>query len=53
VIELRLNNDGEGDGRISVATKILGNKDTDTVIMENLSIQPILLQSVRRERNTR
>jgi hypothetical protein len=48
IIELHLNSDGAGEGKLSVATKIIGNKDTNTVILENYDIQPVLLQSVRR-----
>lgn len=48
VIELRLNADGEGEGKMSVATKITVDKDTNTIVLENYGTQPVLLQSVRR-----
>jgi len=50
VIEMHLNSDGEGEGKMSLATKIIGNKETNTAILENYDTQPVLLQSVRRER---
>jgi hypothetical protein len=50
VIELRLNNDGEGVGKMSLATKITADKDRTTVTLENYDTQPVLLQSVKRQR---
>lgn len=50
VIELRLNNDGEGEGKMSLATKITADRDQTTVTLENYDTQPVLLQSVKRER---
>lgn len=46
VIELRMRDDGTGEGKMSVATKItvVGN---DTIALENYDLQPVLLQSVR------
>jgi hypothetical protein len=52
VIELHLNNDGEGEGKMSLATKITADKDKTTITLENYSTQPVLLQSVKRERAT-
>jgi hypothetical protein len=50
VIELHLNPDGEGEGKISVATKITADSDNKIVTLENYSAQPVLLQSVKRAR---
>jgi len=50
VIELRLNRDGEGEGKMSVATKIIADKDSNTVVLENYDLQPVLLTNVKRER---
>jgi hypothetical protein len=50
VIELRLNRDGEGEGKLSVATKIIADKENNIVTLENYDIQPVLLKNVRRER---
>ena len=50
VIELRLNNDGEGVGKMSLATKITADRDGTTITLENYDTQPVLLQSVKRQR---
>jgi hypothetical protein len=50
VIELRVNNDGEGVGKLSLATKITADKDRTTVTLENYDTQPVLLQAVKRQR---
>jgi len=52
VIELRLNKDGEGEGMMSVATKIIPDKESNTVTLENWGTQPVQLKLVRRERIT-
>ncbi len=50
IIELRMNKDGEGEGKMSLATKIMADKNTNTVVLENYDTQPVLLQSVKREK---
>ena len=50
VIEMHLNSDGEGQGKLSLATKITASKGKRTVTLENYDLQPVLLQSVKRER---
>jgi hypothetical protein len=45
VIELRINRDGQGEGRMSLATKIMGK----ALALEEYATQPVLLQKVRRE----
>jgi hypothetical protein len=52
VIELHLNPDGNGEGKISIATKITADKANRIVTLENYSTQPVLLQSVKRERTS-
>ena len=52
VIELRLNRDGEGEGKMSVATKIIPDKQNNIVTLENYDIQPVLLTNVHREKAT-
>jgi hypothetical protein len=52
VIELRINKDGEGEGKMSLATKIIADKENNIVTLENYDIQPVLLNNVRRERAT-
>jgi hypothetical protein len=49
IIELHLNAQGEGEGKLSLATKITGDKESGTIVLENYGIQPALLQAVRRE----
>ena len=49
-IELRLNRDGEGEGKMSVATKIIPDKENNIVTLENYDIQPVLLNNIKRER---
>ena len=49
VIEMRLNRDGLGEGKMSLATKITMNKDKKQIELENYGTQPVLLQNVKRE----
>jgi len=53
VIELRLNNDGEGEGKISIATKIIADQENKIITLENYDAQPVMLTQVRRERESR
>ena len=50
VIEMRLNGDGEGEGKMSIATKIIADKQSNTIILENYDTQPVQLNKVKRER---
>lgn len=50
VIEMRLDPSGLGEGKITVATKILANPKTGQIILENYGSQPVRLTNVRRER---
>lgn len=50
VIELRLQRSGEGEGKVSVATRIIPDKKNNLVTLENYEIQPVMLTSVKRER---
>ena len=52
VIELRLNADGEGEGKMSIATKITTDKEHNIVTLENYDISPVRLTNVRREKVT-
>jgi hypothetical protein len=52
VIELHLNNDGEGQGMLSTAAKITRDKKTGDVTIENWGTQPIRLMQVKTQRNT-
>jgi hypothetical protein len=53
VIEMRLNKEGEGEGKISIATKIIADKENNIITLENYDIQPVMLNSVRVERASR
>ena len=50
VIELRLNKDGEGEGKMSVATKVIPDKEQNVITLENYELQPVQLTNVKRER---
>ncbi len=47
-IELRLNKDGDGEGKLSLATRLTASKDGTMVQLENYDTQPIALNEVRR-----
>jgi hypothetical protein len=46
VIELRLNKKGEGEGKLSIATKLTLNGDV--LVLENYASQPVMLNNVRK-----
>jgi hypothetical protein len=46
---MHMNADGQGEGRLSLATKIIADKKRQTIILENYGIQPVLLTNVRRQ----
>jgi hypothetical protein len=50
VIELRLNRDGEGEGKMSIATKIIADKENNIVTLENYDLQPVMLTNVKAEK---
>lgn len=50
VIELRANHEGEGEGRMTVATKIGGDEKTKMIFLEDYGFQPVQLNQLRRER---
>ena len=49
VIELNLQPNGKGDGKMTVATKITGDRNGNVVTLENYEISPVLLTKVTRE----
>jgi hypothetical protein len=49
VIELHINPDGQGEGKMSLATKIDIDAEHNTIVLEDYQTQPVLLTSVRRE----
>jgi hypothetical protein len=48
VIEMHLNKGGEGEGKLSLFTKIKADKKNNTIVLENYGTQPVLLKSVKR-----
>jgi len=50
VVELRLNGDGEGEGKMSLATKIIADKDNNIITLENYDLTPVQLKNVKREK---
>jgi hypothetical protein len=52
VIDIRLNADGDGEGKMSLATKVIYDKDQNMISLENYQLQPVLLTNVKRERVT-
>jgi len=47
LIELHLDKDGKGKGKIALATKIARSKDGQRLELENYSSEPVRLQNVR------
>jgi len=52
LIELRLNRDGEGEGKMSIATKITGNRAFTLIELEDYATQPVRLMAVRSSKPT-
>jgi hypothetical protein len=50
IIELRLDGDGRGEGKMSIATRVTADKDDKQIVLENWGTQPVMLKDVRRER---
>ena len=53
IVEMHLNNDGEGEGKLSLATKVTMDKNKTSITLENYETLPVLLQSVKREATSR
>lgn len=49
VIEMHVDKDGEGEGKLSLATKVTYNKKTNTIELEDYGTQPVQLRSVKRQ----
>jgi hypothetical protein len=52
-IDIRLNRDGEGEGKMSLATKVIYDKKENMISLENFQTSPVMLTNVRREAVTR
>jgi hypothetical protein len=46
-VEMRVNKDGEGEGKLSIATKVDFNDKTNTIELETYASEPVRLQQVR------
>jgi hypothetical protein len=51
VIEMHVDADGHGEGKMSIATKVTIDKGTNSVVLENWGTQPVRLADIRRERS--
>jgi hypothetical protein len=49
VIELHIGRDGQGEGKMSVATKITADNEHKTIVLEDYANQPVMLHDVKRE----
>ena len=49
VIEMRMNRDNTGEGKMSLATRVIPDKDKKMIVLENYGTQPVLLTTVKRE----
>ncbi len=49
VIELRLDREGNGEGKMSTATRIVVDKKNNAIALENYELQPVQLTQVTRE----
>lgn len=50
VIELHINPNGEGEGKLSLATKVIPDKDSNQIVLENYASQPVMLNNVKRQK---
>jgi hypothetical protein len=51
-IDIRLNRDGEGQGKMSLATKVIYDKKDNMLSLENFQTSPVLLTNIKREKLT-
>ena len=49
LIEMRIGPDSEGEGKMSLFTKVMYDKKRNQIVLENYASQPVLLTKVRRE----
>jgi hypothetical protein len=47
VIEMRINKDGTGEGRMSLLTKV--TEENNTLVLENYANQPVMLKQVKEQ----
>jgi hypothetical protein len=51
-IELRMNRDGEGEGKMSLATRIIADDRSNVVTLENYNTQPVTLKNIKATRKS-
>lgn len=49
ILEIHMNKDGTGEGKMSMATKVTVDKKRGTIVLENYGTQPVRLNNIRRE----
>ena len=49
VIDLRIGPNGEGEGKMSLFAKVIPDKESNTIVLEDYGTQPVLLNNVRKE----
>jgi hypothetical protein len=49
VIDLRIGSNGRGEGKLIIGAKLIADKEARTLVIENYTIQPVMLNNVRRE----
>jgi hypothetical protein len=52
LIEMRIKPNGEGEGKMSLATKITTEDNGKTIVLENYASQPVMLTTIKREKKT-
>lgn len=53
LVEFRLGANGQGEGKLSLATRIIADKEHRTIELEDYVNQPVLLENVRRAKAAR
>ena len=51
-IDIRLNRDGDGEGKMSIATKVIYDKKDDMISLEDFQTSPVQLTNIQREKVT-
>ena len=50
IIEMHIGSNGRGEGKLTVGAKIVADNEARSLVIENFSIQPVMLNDVRREK---
>jgi len=46
---MHIGRDGQGEGKMSVATKITADNEHKTIVLEDYANQPVMLNDIKRE----